>query len=118
MSNNGELTPVILERASEQLRQERETFDQAKRQEHLWFVLRLSMGFSSIVLLSVVMFIAVYILFNYTEFPVAVVTSAGAALFIDVVGLLIGVWKIALNPKSVTKLQPVTQSSIPDVTAD
>lgn len=115
MSNNGELTPVMLERASEQLRQERETFDQAKKQEHLWFVLRLSMGFSSIVLLSAVMFVAVYILFNYAVFPTAVVTTAGAALFADVLGLLIGVWKIALNPKSVTKLQPVTQSSIPDV---
>lgn len=118
MSNNGELTPVMLERASEQLRQERETFDQAKRQEHLWFILRLSMGFSSIVLLSAVMFIATYILFNYESFPAAVVTSSGAALFVDVLGLLIGVWKIALNPQSVTKLQPVTQSSIPDVVAD
>ncbi len=28
MTNNAELTPVIVERASEQLRQERETFDQ------------------------------------------------------------------------------------------
>lgn len=118
MSNNGELTPVMLERASEQLRQERETFDQSKKQEHLWFVLRLSMGFSSIVLLSAVMFIAVYILFNHEAFPTAVVTSAGAALFADVLGLLIGVWKIALNPKSVTKLQPVTQSSIPEVVAE
>lgn len=115
MTNSAELNPVIIERASEQLRQERETFDQAKSQEHWWFILRLMMGFSSIVLLVAVMVVSVYILFNHTEFPAAVVTAAGAALFVDVLGMLIGVWKIALNPKSVTKLQPTTQSSIPDV---
>jgi len=117
MTNNTELNPVIVERASEQLRQERETFDQAKSQEQWWFILRLMMGFSSIILLVVVMVVSVYILFNHAEFPTAVVTAAGAALFVDVVGMLIGVWKIALNPKSVTKLQPTTQSSIPDVAA-
>lgn len=114
-TNSTELTPVIIERASEQLRQERETFDQAKSQEHWWFMLRLMMGFSSIVLLVAVMVISVYILFNHAAFPVAVVTAAGSSLFIDVLGMLIGVWKIALNPKSVTKLSPITQSSIPDV---
>lgn len=117
MTNNAELNPVIVERASEQLRQERETFDQAKSQEHWWFILRLMMGFSSIILLVAVMVVSVYILFNHAEFPTAVVTAAGAALFVDVLGMLIGVWKIALNPKSVTKLQPTTQSSIPDVAA-
>jgi len=117
MTNNAELNPVIVERASEQLRQERETFDQAKSQEHWWFILRLMMGFTSIVLLIAVMVVSIYILFNNTDFPIAVVTAAGAALFVDVLGMLIGVWKIALNPKSVTKLKPTTQSSIPDVTS-
>jgi hypothetical protein len=115
MTNNAELNPVIVERASEQLRQERETFNQAKSHDHWWFVLRLAMGFSSIVLLVAVMVVSVYILFNNTEFPESVVAAAGAALFVDVLGMLIGVWKIALNPKTVSKLQPTTQSSIPDV---
>ena len=115
MTSNVELNPVIVERASEQLRQERETFDQAKNHDHWWFVLRLAMGFSSIVLLVAVMVVSVYILFNNAEFPERVVTAAGAALFVDVLGMLIGVWKIALNPKTVSKLQPTTQSSIPDV---
>ena len=115
MTNNEELNPVIVERASEQLRQERETFDQAKSQEHWWFILRLMMGFSSIVLLVAVMVVSAFILFNHKDFPAAVVTAAGAALFVDVLGMLIGVWKIALSPKSVTKLKPTTQSSIPDV---
>lgn len=117
MTNNAELNPVIVERASEQLRQERETFDQAKSHDHCWFILRLMMGFSSIVLLIAVMVVSVYILFNNADFPVEVVTAAGAALFVDVLGMLIGVWKITLSPKSVSKLQPTTQSSIPDAAA-
>ena len=114
MTNNAELNPIMVERASEQLRQERETFDQAKSQENRWFVLRLIMGYSSIVLLVGVMVVSIFILFNHADFPPAVVTAAGSALFVDVIGMLIGIWKITLNPKSVTKLKPTTQSSIPD----
>ena len=32
------------------------------------------------------------------------------ALFVDVLGLVISVWKVVLNPGSVTKLEPVTSS--------
>jgi hypothetical protein len=115
MTDKSELTPVMIERAIEQLRQEKETFDQAKKHESLWFYLRLSMGFTSIVLLGAIMIISVYILFNHVDFTPGVVTSAGMALFGDVGGLLLAVWKIVLNPKSATKLSPVTGSSIPDV---
>lgn len=115
MSGQNEINPIMIERASEQLRQERETFNQAKNHDQWWFMLRLVMGFSSVVLLIAVMVISVYILFKSSDFPLSVVTSAGAALFVDVLGMLIGVWKIALNPRSVSKLQPITQSSIPDL---
>lgn len=107
MSNTTPLTPLMVERAAAQLRQEEETFNQKKKQEHLWFILRLCMGFASIVLLGAVMIISTYILFQNTDFPKYVVTAAGAALFTDVLGLLIGVWKIVLSPQSITKLQPV-----------
>ncbi|HAT1514764.1 TPA: hypothetical protein I8W54_003135 [Morganella morganii] len=115
MINNVELDPVIVERAAEQLRQERETFDQAKKHDQWWFVLRLVMGGASVVLLISVMVISAYILFNTIYFPTTVVNAAGIALFVDVLGMLIGVWKIALNPSSTSKLQPTTQSSIPNV---
>jgi uncharacterized membrane protein YqjE len=115
MNNPISLSPVMVERAAEQLRQEKETFDQQKRQEHLWFILRLSMGFSSIVLLSAVMIVSTYILFNNSGFPKEVIVAAGAALFVDVLGLLVGVWKIVLSPNSTARLQPVSSSSIPTV---
>jgi hypothetical protein len=44
--------------------------------------------------------------------------SAGAALFVDVLGLLVGVWKIALNPGLATKLQPVTTTKLPDISTN
>ena len=50
-------------------------------------------------------------------FPVGVVTTAGAALFVDVLGLLIAVWKIALNPDFHAKLSPITHEEIPVLTA-
>jgi hypothetical protein len=104
-----EITPVILARATEQLRQERETFDQAKQHEARWFVLRLVMGYAAVVLLSAVIIVASYILFNNAYFPATVVVAAGAALFVDVVGLLVSVWKIVLNPNFAARLGPVTK---------
>lgn len=116
MANNL-LSPVAIERATEQLRQERETFNQAKDHEGRWFILRLVMGYSAVVLLGAVMVVASYILFNAAAFPGGVVTAAGAALFVDVLGLLIAVWKIALNPDFHAKLTPVTREELPSVSA-
>jgi len=110
-----QITPVVVARATEQLRQERETFDQAKQHEGRWFVLRLVMGYAAVILLAAIMVVASYILFNAATFPTAVVTAAGAALFVDVLGLLVAVWKIALNPNFYARLGPVTTVSLPEV---
>jgi len=96
------------QRAAERLRQEREIFEQRKQHQAHWFCLRLVMGYSAVLLLMVIMLVATYILMRHGDFPLTVVISAGAALFADILGLLIGVWKIALNPDSATKLHPVT----------
>ena|SRR5438132_13983769 len=72
-------------------------------------------GYSSVVLLSSVMVIASYLLIKSAEFSATVVTAAGGALFVDVLGLLVGVWKIALNPNFLTKLSPVTQIELPEL---
>ncbi|MDG4551868.1 MAG: hypothetical protein P9F19_04680 [Candidatus Contendobacter sp.] len=111
MANN-EITPIKIERAMEQLRQEREVFNQRKEQESRWFILRITMGYTSVILLFVVIVISAFILFNSANFPEFAVKSAGAALFADVVGLLIGVWKIVLKPDFITKLTPETQEEL------
>ncbi len=107
-----DITPIQIERAMEQLRQEREVFDQRKAQESRWFVLRLVMGYSSIVLLVAVIIICGFILFHPEKFPDFTVKAAGAALFADVAGLLISVWKIVLKPDFVTKLAPETKQPL------
>lgn len=103
------ITPIEIERAAERVRQEKETFDQRKQQDNLWFILKLIMGFFAIILLAGIAIVATYILLNNKDFSASVVNSAGVALFVDILGLIISVWKIVLNPNSVTKLEPVTK---------
>ncbi len=98
-----------IERIKERLRQERETFDQHKAHENRWFQLRLVMGYASVVLLAAIMVISSVILFNHQSYSSNVVTAAGAALFVDALGLVISIWKIVFNPDFMTKLAPVTQ---------
>jgi hypothetical protein len=100
---------TVIERIKERLRQERETFDQHKAHENRWFRLRIVMGYSSVVLLLAIIAISAYILFNYSSFSNTVVTTAGAALFVDTLGLVISIWKIVFNPNFMTKLVPITQ---------
>jgi hypothetical protein len=110
---NREFQSVRLRRAGEQLRQEREIFEQRKSQEARWFRLRLCMGYSSVALLAIVLIVASSILWNHSVFPNAVVISAGIALFTDILTLLLGVWKIVLNPSFSMKLSPTTNVSLP-----
>jgi hypothetical protein len=103
------LDAVKFARAEEALWQEHETFEQRKKIENNWSVLRLVMGYSAVVLIPSIMSVSVYILFNHAIFPANVVWSAGGALFGDSLGLVLAVWKIVLNPGSVTRLDPVTK---------
>lgn len=105
-------TAILLERAAERLRQERETFEQRKRHSAHWFYLQLAMGVTSICLLVAITIISSYVLINSATYSAAVVTAAGAALFVDVLGLLISVWKIVLNPPNVTRLAPSTEAAL------
>lgn len=109
MSKN-DLLPVILEREAEKLRQEKEIFDQRKGQESRWFILRLVMGYSAVGLLGIIMIVSSFIIFHHDNFPNTILTLACSALFVDVVGLLICVWKIVLNPSFMTKLEPATST--------
>lgn len=110
-----EITPIRIERAMEQLRQEREVFNQRKSQESRWFVLRLTMGYASVILLFAVIVISSLVLFNSQNFPNFTVKAAGAALFADVLGLLVGVWKIVLKPDFLTRLKAETQEELAEL---
>src|SRR5438874_6530357 len=110
--NEPNLSAQALLRLEERLRQERETFDQRKSQESRWFSLRLRMGYTAAVVLPAVALACGYILFNNSAFPSSVVTAAGGALFADVLGLMVAVWKVVLNPGSITRLEPIIADAL------
>jgi hypothetical protein len=92
----------------EAIRQQSETFEQLKRQDQQWFSLRLTMGYSAVVLLLVVLSVCAVVIFAAGRFPEFVVKAASVTLFADVIGLLLSVWKVALNPTFQNRLRPVT----------
>jgi len=101
---------IAIQNAMERLRQEKETFDQRQRQEDKWFLLRIVMGYTAVILLPSVAAISGYIIIDSNIYSVTTVAAAAAALFVDVLGLLSAIWKVVLNQESVTKLSPVTES--------
>jgi hypothetical protein len=115
---------IALESAMERLRQETETFEQRRAQDQRWFVLRLAMGYIAVVLLPAIAGVCAFIIFNAEQFAITTVTVATTALLVDVLGLIMAVWKIVLAPAaSVTVLAPVTQtpeisSAVSSVTSD
>jgi hypothetical protein len=111
------VNPVEIERAVEQLRQERETFDQQKLQDAKSFTLRLVMGYSSVALLAGILSISSFIILNANVFSAGVVGAASGAVFVDAIGLVVSVWKGVLNPRSNEKLAPVTKGRIGGGTA-
>ena len=115
--NAAEILATSLLRLEERLRQERETFDQRKEQEARWFTLRLRMGYAATFLLPVLAIACGFVLFRHENFPPAVVAYAGATLFVDVVGLLVAVWKVVLNPGSITQLAPITSADALEIAA-
>ena len=92
--------------AEEKLRQIKASFDQNEKHKAQWNIIRLIMGVFAIIMLATVLIISFYILLYNEKFPSAVVISAGSALFIDILGLLISVWKFVLDPKFITELKP------------
>lgn len=99
--------------AREAVRQQKETFEQLKRQDRQWFMLRLTMGYAAVILLLAVLAACGAILFGNRPYPAFVLKAASATLFADVAGLLVAVWKFALSPNFHNRLNPIT--STPDI---
>lgn len=102
---------IAVQNAIERLRQEKETFEQRRAQGERWFSLRLRMGYTAIILLPTIAAISGYIILNPANYSVATTTAAAAALFVDILGLLAAMWKVVLNPETVTRLDPVTETT-------
>jgi hypothetical protein len=113
--SNERLSPIDVLRYEEQLRQESLIFDERMKQDKRWFLLRLIMGYSCVAILLLVAVVTIYILLNYSLYSGEVVAAAAVALFSDIVGLAISVYKIVVNPDARTRLEPVTQVPLSEV---
>ncbi len=84
---------VVLARAEERLRQERELFDQKKAQDRKMFVLKLTMGWTAVALLVAICAFAGYIILNNHDFNGATVATASSALLVEALGLAGAIWR-------------------------
>ena len=102
------MTAAKLLRLEEQVRQEQETFNLRKEHEERWFSLRLRMGYIAVIALPLFLIVCSYVIYNNESFPDSVVTLAASALLVDILGLVISVWKLVLNPSSISKTEPIS----------
>lgn len=84
-------------RAIEQLRQERETFDQLKAHNAWWFRLRLVTGFAAIFALLVILVIAASVVLSPSRYSDTAVIIAAAAILADIAGLAGTVFSLVLR---------------------
>lgn len=97
------------DRAREQLRHERETFEQARAHDDRWFMLRLAMGYVGVGLMVLVAAVGVYVILHPERYSPTVLGLAATALLVDVVGLGAANFKLDLPQGSAERLQPVTR---------
>jgi hypothetical protein len=98
---------IAIATAEERLRQERETFNQRKDQDARWFVIRLVMAWTAVVLLPAIGITCGWIIFKSHEFTSATVAVATSALLADTLGIVVSIWKVVMG-SGPQALEPVT----------
>ncbi len=91
----------------QRLRQEQATFDQKRVQDARWCVLRMAMGILAMLVIPAMIVICALIIFDSHQ-HVTVKGLAASTLLVDILGLMGAVWRVILNPASVSQLAPVT----------
>ncbi|TGX49164.1 hypothetical protein E5A73_20220 [Sphingomonas gei] len=99
------------ERAREQLRQEREAFEQMRREVARWSLLRLCMGYGGLGLMTGIAAIAGIVVLHPNEYGPVPVGAAATALLIDMVSLAASISRLVLSRSSMMVLEPLTQSA-------
>lgn len=103
---------VALMRAQEQVRQERETFDYQMKQGRRWALLRITMGWIAAASLPTVVFVCWWIVSREAWMPVRVKELATGALLIDVLGLVVWVWRGVVGSSPNAPVVPVTSGAV------
>jgi hypothetical protein len=102
-----------LARLEETLRQERETFNQRKKQNQNWFRLKVAMGLMALVMLPVVILICGYVLVHPEQYTPVTLGVVASTLLADLCGIIATVWRAVLSSGGSPELAPVT-TVLPD----
>lgn len=76
------------QRSSERLRQERETFDQLKAHDAIWFKLKLAAGATAILGFAAILLVAAFILLQPTRYSADMLALGAYAMIADIVALI------------------------------
>jgi uncharacterized membrane protein YqjE len=106
---------IQFQRSIENLRQERETFDQLKKHDEYWFYLKMVMGVCSVIIMIIVLIFSIFVIINFKSFSETAVIAGIVGLVVDIIGSSASVWKLTMNPKSMSELKPVTTITVSDI---
>jgi hypothetical protein len=99
---------LSLAQLTERLRQEKETFDQAKSQDERAFRVRLAFAWVAVVILPAVLIAAIMVLTFHRDFNDFVIRFAAAALFVDGLSTGASLYRIMVTGLPKRELKPVT----------
>jgi hypothetical protein len=99
--------PLAERKAVQRLSQEQATFEQKKLQDARWFILRMAMGILAMLIIPTMIVLCVLIISDPHQ-DMIVKRLAASALLVDILGLMCAVWRVILNPASVSQLAPIT----------
>jgi hypothetical protein len=97
--------------AAERLRQEAETFDLRKAHADRWFAWRLAAAYVGLVQLPVISSFCIWIIATPEQRAPTVVLWATGVLGTEILGVVVAVVRMALNPSASPKLMPVTPAA-------
>lgn len=100
---------MIGARAREQLRHEREAFDQAKADDARLFTLRLMIGYADIALLLAIALVSGYILLHPASCSPATITVAATTILVDILGLVVTIFKFVFQQSCAVPLNPLRE---------
>lgn len=100
-------------RAREQLRQEREAFDQAARHDKAWFMLRLAMGYLGLSFLPAMFAVTIWVLTHPASYGPLPTGAAIISLISQAIAMGYGIVRLVLQQSNVTRLEPLTGASPP-----
>ena len=113
---NGTKSAVLLAQAEERLRQQRLMADEKIARARSFRRLQLAAGWTAVLMLLSIATVCIVIIVNYEHVPPQLLTGASAALFVDVLGLLVAAWRSMLVKKAPDEpLSPVTEPPVFDV---